>query len=63
LVFIWAKIIAYDKSCQADLMKDSAHIYFINILKSKENDTTMKTLSCFVLTYILDDNSKGKKLI
>ncbi|RUP46954.1 hypothetical protein BC936DRAFT_146332 [Jimgerdemannia flammicorona] len=32
LVFIWARILAVDKSCQADLLKDNGYTYFINIL-------------------------------
>ncbi|TPX34292.1 hypothetical protein SmJEL517_g02937 [Synchytrium microbalum] len=32
LVFIWAKILAVDKSCQQDLLKDNGYTYFINIL-------------------------------
>ncbi|KAJ1545750.1 hypothetical protein HK405_007690, partial [Cladochytrium tenue] len=34
LVFIWAKILAVDQSCQTDLLKDSGFTYFINILTS-----------------------------
>ncbi|DBA03474.1 TPA: hypothetical protein N0F65_002882 [Lagenidium giganteum] len=29
LVFIWAKILALDQSCQVDLVKDDGHSYFI----------------------------------
>jgi regulator-associated protein of mTOR len=32
LVFIWAKILAVDGSCQADLVKDAGYSYFIGIL-------------------------------
>lgn len=34
LVFIWAKILAVDRSCQTDLFKDNGYTYFINILAS-----------------------------
>lgn len=34
LVFIWAKILAVDKSCQNDLMKDNGFAYFVSILVS-----------------------------
>ncbi|KAJ3117290.1 hypothetical protein HK098_006306 [Nowakowskiella sp. JEL0407] len=34
LVFIWAKILAVDRSCQGDLLKDNGYTYFINILAS-----------------------------
>ena len=32
LVFIWAKILAVDRSCQADLIKDNAFLYFLRFL-------------------------------
>ncbi|GMF17385.1 unnamed protein product [Phytophthora fragariaefolia] len=32
LVFIWAKILALDASCQTDLVKDDGHSYFISHL-------------------------------
>lgn len=32
LVFIWAKILALDSSCQVDLVKDDGHSYFISHL-------------------------------
>ncbi|XDV35983.1 hypothetical protein PO909_005837, partial [Leuciscus waleckii] len=32
LVFIWAKILAVDSSCQADLVKDNGHKYFLSVL-------------------------------
>ncbi|KAL4109088.1 hypothetical protein PRIC1_000793 [Phytophthora ramorum] len=32
LVFIWAKILALDASCQVDLVKDDGHSYFISHL-------------------------------
>lgn len=34
LVFIWSKILALDRSCQVDLVKDNGHNYFINVLAS-----------------------------
>ncbi|KAI9819131.1 MAG: hypothetical protein M1827_007287 [Pycnora praestabilis] len=32
MVFIWARILAVDQSCQADLLKDNGYQYFISIL-------------------------------
>jgi regulator-associated protein of mTOR len=32
MVFIWARILAVDKSCQPDLLKDNGYQYFIHIL-------------------------------
>lgn len=33
LIFIWAKILAVDKTCQADLVRDSGHKYFLSVLQ------------------------------
>ena len=32
LIFIWARILAVDKSCQVDLLRDNGYSYFANIL-------------------------------
>jgi regulatory associated protein of mTOR len=32
MVFIWARILAVDQSCQTDLLKDSGYQYFLSIL-------------------------------
>ncbi|KAI9760328.1 MAG: adenylosuccinase ade13 [Chaenotheca gracillima] len=32
MIFIWARILAVDQSCQADLLKDNGYNYFVNIL-------------------------------
>ncbi|KAG8468461.1 hypothetical protein KFE25_013544 [Diacronema lutheri] len=34
LITIWARIIALDKSCQHELVKDNGHIYFVTYLES-----------------------------
>ncbi|KAG8926300.1 hypothetical protein FRC02_008981 [Tulasnella sp. 418] len=32
LIFIWARILAFDPSCQVDLLKDNGYLYFTNLL-------------------------------
>ncbi|KAJ3102895.1 hypothetical protein HDU97_000208 [Phlyctochytrium planicorne] len=55
LVFIWAKILAVDPSCQTDLLKDNGYTYFVSILSSTTASTTIPNLSehramcCFIL--------------
>lgn len=34
MVFIWARIMAVDQTCQTDLLKDNGYQYFVNILIS-----------------------------
>jgi regulatory associated protein of mTOR len=36
LIFIWARILAVDKSCQVDLLKDNGYTYFVRLLQSTE---------------------------
>lgn len=64
LVFIWTKILALDRSCQADLVKDGGQQYFIHYLDS--NDSTSSTDSraqaAFVLAVICDGHPRGQSL-
>ena len=53
LVFIWAKILALDKSCQMDLVKDNGQNYFINVLASTKVPTSQRTMAAFALTVIM----------
>merc|ERR1712178_292971 len=34
LVFIWTKILASDRTCQSDLLKDNGHVYFLRHLQA-----------------------------
>ena len=36
LIFIWARILAVDKTCQADLLKDNGYTYFVRLLSSPD---------------------------
>ncbi|KAI8842089.1 hypothetical protein BC829DRAFT_446566 [Chytridium lagenaria] len=61
LVFIWAKILAVDPSCQNDLLKDNGYTYFVNILSagagalltpplpSIPNLSEHRAMCCFIL--------------
>ena len=75
LVFIWTKILAVDRSCQLDLVKDSGHNYFIGILvffssneRVQTSFSTAKstsvaddpTLAAFVLSVICDNSRPGQ---
>lgn len=66
LVFIWTKILALDKSCQTDLVKENGHIYFKNVLTLPPNsanlslDSRMKAMTCFILSVIVDDFPQGQ---
>jgi regulator-associated protein of mTOR len=60
LVFIWAKILVLDPSCQVDLVKDNGHLYFINTIANKNYDTKLRAIACFVLTVICNKFPAGQ---
>ena len=60
LVFIWTKILALDRSCQADLVKDSSHAYFIRFLDAPRTPSAERAMAAFVLAAICDDHPKGQ---
>ncbi|XP_075158301.1 regulatory associated protein of MTOR complex 1 [Haematobia irritans] len=58
LVFIWAKILAVDPSCQVDLVKD--HKYFLAVLQDTSVAKEYRTLSAFVLACIVNNFLLGQ---
>ncbi|XP_025648920.1 regulatory-associated protein of TOR 1 isoform X1 [Arachis hypogaea] len=61
LVFIWTKILALDKSCQVDLVKDGGHNYFIKFLDSIEAYPEQRAMAAFVLAVIVDGHRRGQE--
>ncbi|KAG0616749.1 hypothetical protein M758_5G139500 [Ceratodon purpureus] len=61
LVFIWTKILALDKSCQVDLVKDGGHVYFIQFLKSADIHPEQRAMAAFVLAVIVDGHPRGQE--
>jgi regulator-associated protein of mTOR len=61
LTFIWAKILAVDKSCQTELIKDNGHAYFIQVLADPSVDPTHKVYSVFVLSCLVDNYPSGQE--
>ncbi|CAI5499267.1 unnamed protein product, partial [Closterium sp. Naga37s-1] len=69
LVFIWTKILALDKSCQVDLVRDGGHMYFIKCLETHEPYSSdpreratvafQRAMAAFVLALICDGHPKG----
>ena len=65
LVFIWAKILAVDNSCQSDLLKDNGYTYFINILNSNSsvsipNISEHLAMSVFILSVFCNKFKVGQ---
>ncbi|XP_078609645.1 regulatory-associated protein of mTOR-like isoform X2 [Branchiostoma floridae x Branchiostoma japonicum] len=61
LVFIWAKILAVDSSCQADLVKDNGHKYFLSVLADPYMPAEHRTMAAFVLAVIVNDYTNGQE--
>lgn len=67
LVFIWAKLLAIDSSCQADLLKDNGYTYFIGILSMPEasmgviaNPSEHRAMCAFVLSVFCTNFPAGQ---
>jgi regulator-associated protein of mTOR len=60
LVFIWAKILAVDGSCQADLVKDMGYNYFITILASPSHTTPNASEHHAMCSFILSVFCNGR---
>ncbi|CAK1595697.1 unnamed protein product [Parnassius mnemosyne] len=61
MVYIWAKIIAVDPSCQVDLVNAKGHKYFLSILQDPSIDSEHRTLAAFVLAGIVDNYPAGQE--
>ena len=66
LVFIWAKILAWDANpqVQADLVKDKGHLYFVKHLETQDTAVgpDSRAQAAFVLASICSRHRKGQLL-
>ena len=65
MVFIWARLIAVDISCQSDLIKDSGYSYFAQVLKPSEvlpvvDGDEHKAMCAFILAMLCKDYKNGQ---
>ncbi|GAO50281.1 hypothetical protein G7K_4411-t1 [Saitoella complicata NRRL Y-17804] len=66
LVFIWARILAVDGSCQADLLKDTGYTYFVQILTPNTaqlpvaNVSEHRAMCAFILSVFCRDFKQGQ---
>lgn len=61
MVYIWAKIIAVDPSCQVDLVNAKGHKYFLAVLQDPTLDSKHRTLAAYVLAGIVDNYPAGQE--
>lgn len=61
LVSIWAKILSVDTSCQADLIRDSSHRYFLSVLQDDCMMPNHRTWAAFILASIVHNYRQGQQ--
>ncbi|CAI6337712.1 unnamed protein product [Periconia digitata] len=66
MVFIWARILAVDQSCQADLLKDNGYQYFINIFNPStgipiQNASEHRAMCAFIIAMFCKDYNQGQR--
>ncbi|PVI06467.1 hypothetical protein DM02DRAFT_582168 [Periconia macrospinosa] len=66
MVFIWARILAVDQSCQADLLKDNGYQYFINIFNPNtgipiQNASEHRAMCAFIIAMFCKDYNQGQR--
>lgn len=69
MVFIWARILAVDKSCQSDLLKDNGYQYFIHILnpagggvQGVPNVDEHRAMCAFIIAMFCKDFQQGQNV-
>ena len=60
LVCVWAKILAFDKTCQADLVGNNAHMNFISHLGWEGEHPEQHVNAAFILTGVCDGHAPGR---
>ncbi|XP_070187994.1 regulatory-associated protein of mTOR-like isoform X2 [Littorina saxatilis] len=60
LVFLWAKIMAVDSSCQIELVKDGGHKYFLNVLADQHMSAEHRTMAGFILAVMMNSYRQGQ---
>ncbi|KAJ3431979.1 regulatory-associated protein of mtor [Anaeramoeba flamelloides] len=60
LLFIWAKILIYDPSCQINLVAEKSYQYFLKVLATNNLDNVLYSLSSLILSLIQNNYPKGK---
>ncbi|KAF2163018.1 hypothetical protein M409DRAFT_26465 [Zasmidium cellare ATCC 36951] len=68
MVFIWARILAVDQTCQTDLLKDQGFSYFSSILVSTQgipmvNVAEHRAMCTFVIAMFCKDFKQGKAAV
>ncbi|KAF2397315.1 putative meiotic regulator-interacting protein [Trichodelitschia bisporula] len=68
MVFIWARILAVDQSCQTDLLKDNGYQYFVHILNPTSgmpvgNASEHRAMCAFIIAMFCKDYPQGQNVL
>ncbi|EFX77206.1 hypothetical protein DAPPUDRAFT_248021 [Daphnia pulex] len=63
LLFIWTKILAVDVTCQADLVRDGGHKYFLSVLQDNSVPDDQRTLAAFVISRVVWNHPIGQEAV
>ena len=63
LLFIWSKILAVDVTCQADLVRDGGHKYFLTVLQDNSVPDDQRTLAAFVIARVVWNYPPGQEAV
>lgn len=61
LVSIWCKILAIDRRCQIDLVREGYHKYFLSILSDLAYDSHYRIQTAFVMSCVVRDFRQGQE--
>ncbi|OWA52977.1 Regulatory-associated protein of mTOR [Hypsibius exemplaris] len=62
LVFIWAKILAVDDTCQSEIVREGGHKYFLDILTDSYLPVEHRTMAAFVISKTFAENAAGQEI-
>ena len=67
MIFIWARILAVDGACQADLIKDNGYQYFLTMLNPQaslpvENASEHRAMSAFIVAMFCRNFRQGQNV-
>ena len=65
MIFIWARILSVDQSCQRDLLKDNGYKYFLSVLKPEAgipvtNASEHRAMSAFIIAMFCRGYHQGQ---
>lgn len=60
LVFIWAKVLAVDCTCQSDLVRDGSYKYFLGVLGETYMLAEHRTMAAFCVSCIVNNYKPGQ---